>query len=60
MVNETYVRLLCPNCEKHWERNPRELPAHDTEFTCPECHTTRKTAEFMRTDHDLDTLKRFQ
>lgn len=60
MVNETYVRLLCPQCEKHWERNPRELPPHDTDFTCPQCQTTRKTAEFMRTDHDLDTLKQLQ
>lgn len=58
MPTETYVRLLCPECTKDWERSPDELPAHDENFSCPNCHATRRTAEFMRTDHDLENLKR--
>ncbi|ELY67332.1 hypothetical protein C489_11233 [Natrinema versiforme JCM 10478] len=26
-------------------------------FHCPNCHASRRTAEFMRTDRDLQTLK---
>ncbi|MFB6146947.1 MAG: hypothetical protein ABEJ08_04600 [Halobacteriaceae archaeon] len=57
MPTETYVRLLCPECKKGWEASPDELPAHDSNFSCPDCHATRLTAEFMRTDRDLETLK---
>ncbi|USZ69691.1 hypothetical protein NGM10_00415 [Halorussus salilacus] len=58
-MNETYVRLLCPECGKDWEEGPDALPAHDQQFHCPNCHATRRTAEFTRTEKDLDTLKQF-
>ena len=56
-MTETYVRLLCPECTKDWESAPGELPAHDRTFHCPNCHNSRPLAEFMRTEHDLQTLK---
>lgn len=59
-MNETFVRLLCPECQKTWERKPSELPAHTEQFGCDNCATERRTAEFTRTDHDLDVLKQFQ
>lgn len=59
-MNETYVRLVCPECGKDWEEGPDDLPAHDAMFHCPNCHATRRTAEFTRTEKDLDTLKQFQ
>lgn len=59
-MNEAYVRLLCPECSKHWEQRPRTLPRHDRNFSCPSCHATRRIAEFMRTEHDLETLKRLE
>ncbi|NHN40901.1 hypothetical protein G9C85_04530 [Halorubellus sp. JP-L1] len=54
---ETYVRLLCPECAKDWETAPDDLPGAGDTFHCPNCHASRPTAEFMRTDHDLSTLK---
>lgn len=59
-MNEAYVRLLCPECNKSWERGPGDLPRHDRNFSCPRCHATRRTAEFMRTERDLETLKRLE
>ncbi len=56
-MREAYVRLVCPECSKSWEDNPSELPAADESFDCPECSETRRTAEFMRTDRDLENLK---
>ncbi|MFC7154690.1 hypothetical protein ACFQPA_04370 [Halomarina halobia] len=57
MPTETYVRLLCPECGKQWEAAPRDLPAHKDSFHCPNCHATRRMAEFTRTERDLETLK---
>lgn len=57
MDGEAEVRLLCPECTKHWQERPQDLPAHDANLSCPGCHATRRTAEFMRTEHDLRTLK---
>lgn len=57
---ETYVRLLCPECNKVWEANPADLPLSDRLFDCPNCHATYRTSEFMRTEHDLQTLKQLQ
>lgn len=57
MTTETYVRLLCPECDKQWQSTPKSLPAPGGEFHCPGCHAGRRTAEFARTEHDLDTLK---
>jgi predicted RNA-binding Zn-ribbon protein involved in translation (DUF1610 family) len=56
-MRETYVRLLCPECNKDWEKSPDDLPAPGDLFHCPNCHASRRTAEFARTDHDLQTLK---
>jgi len=58
-MEETYVRLLCPSCNKDWESAPDGLPAADAAHECPDCETTRPTAEFTRTEHDLRTLKQF-
>lgn len=59
-MNETYVRLVCPECGKDWEETPDDLPSHDATFNCPNCHASRRTAEFARTEKDLETLKQFQ
>ncbi|KAB1188309.1 MULTISPECIES: DUF7836 family putative zinc-binding protein [Haloferax] len=56
---EAFVRLLCPECGKDWETNPTSLPAHRDNFSCQSCGATRRTAEFMRTERDLQTLKQF-
>lgn len=56
-MEEAYVRLLCPECIKEWESTPTALPAHDRPFRCPDCAERRRLAEFMRTEHDLRTLK---
>ncbi|PSQ16988.1 hypothetical protein BRD00_09420 [Halobacteriales archaeon QS_8_69_26] len=58
-MEETYVRILCPECNKDWESGPDDLPPSDNNFTCPDCGLTRRTSEFMRTEHDLRTLKQF-
>ena len=57
---EAFVRLLCPECSKDWEEGPTDLPGHREDFSCPSCHSTRRLAEYMRTERDLDTLKQFQ
>lgn len=59
-MNEAYVRLLCPECRKHWETKPKSLPKPEKNFSCPNCHASHRLAEFMRTEHDLETLKRLQ
>jgi len=51
------VRLLCPECKKAWESSPGKLPESHRTFHCPNCHASRPLAEFMRTEHDLKTLK---
>jgi predicted RNA-binding Zn-ribbon protein involved in translation (DUF1610 family) len=56
-MEETYVRLLCPECTKDWETEPSALQDPDKPFECPDCGAGRTTAEFMRTEHDLRTLK---
>lgn len=58
-MEETYVRLLCPSCKKDWQSAPGGLPAADDTHECPDCGTSRTTAEFTRTEHDLRTLKQF-
>lgn len=57
MPHEAYVQLSCPECRKAWQTNPTELPAPEANFSCPKCHASRRTAEFMRTDRDLENLK---
>ncbi len=58
-MEEAFVQLLCPECTKSWESSPNNLPTPPEMFHCPTCHATRRTAEFMRTDRDLETLKQF-
>jgi len=59
-MNETYVRLLCPECGKDWEASPDDLPDPTDTFHCPNCHASRPTSEFTRTERDLETLKQFK
>ena len=56
-MDRTTVNLLCPECTKDWQVSPDELPMAAEMFHCPGCHASRRTAEFMRTDRDLQTLK---
>lgn len=60
MAREAYIQLVCPECEKKWEENASDLPKPQKNYSCPDCHATRKTSEFMRTDRDLENLKRLQ
>ncbi len=59
-MEEAYVRLLCPECSKGWQTTPRDLPEASGNYTCENCHATRRVSEFMRTEHDLQTLKELQ
>jgi len=59
-MEEAYVRLLCPECTKEWQSTPRDLPDPETTFRCPECDEQRRLSEFMRTEHDLETLRDLQ
>jgi hypothetical protein len=56
-MDQTTVQLLCPECAKDWQVSPGALPASAEMFHCPNCHASRRTAEFTRTDRDLQTLK---
>jgi hypothetical protein len=58
-MEEAFVRLSCPDCEKNWENNPTDLHPPREEFTCPDCGGTRRLAEFMRMERDLETLEQF-
>ena len=57
-MTETYVRLLCPECNKEWQSSPVDLPDSTRTFHCPNCNESRPTSEFMRTEDDLKTLKK--
>ncbi|WP_336326565.1 DUF7836 family putative zinc-binding protein [Halovenus sp. HT40] len=56
-MEETQVRVLCPECGKNWQTEPTELPETSANFHCPNCHASRRLSEFMRTEHDLRTVK---
>jgi len=56
-MEEAHVRLLCPECGKDWQSKPTELPDSGRTYHCPNCHASRPLSEFMRTEHDLNTLK---
>ena len=56
-MDEATVQLLCPDCDKSWHAVPGGLPGTTEPFDCPGCQASRRTAEFMRTDRDLRTLK---
>jgi len=36
-----------------------DLPRPDNSFTCPDCGEEGHTAEFVRTNRDLDVLESF-
>lgn len=57
---EAFVRLVCPECGKEWESNPTKLPETKQNFSCPNCHTTRRLTEFMRTERDLEIVRQFE
>jgi hypothetical protein len=59
-MEEAYVRLLCPACRKEWESAPGDLPAPEDDLSCPDCDADHRVSEFMRTEHDLQTLKRLR
>lgn len=58
-MQEAWIDLACPNCDKQWEANPTELPAPDADFECPDCGTSRSTAEFAQTQRGLEILESF-
>lgn len=57
---EAFVRLICPECSKDWQTSPMELPAVRENFSCPDCHATRRLTEFARTERDLETVRQFE
>ncbi|EJN61033.1 hypothetical protein SAMN04487950_4029 [Halogranum rubrum] len=57
---EAFVRLLCPECTKEWESTPTNLPETRQNFSCPNCHATRRLTEFMRTERDLEIVRQFE
>ncbi|ATW87638.1 hypothetical protein halTADL_0842 [Halohasta litchfieldiae] len=59
-MTEAFVRLRCSECGKDWQKTPTGLPDVRSNFSCPNCHGTRRFAEFLRTERDLETVKQFQ
>nr|ABQ75832.1 hypothetical protein [uncultured haloarchaeon] len=57
---EAFVRLLCPQCGKNWQADPTDLPDHRETFSCQDCGTDRRLAEFMRTERDLEVVQQFE
>ncbi len=57
---EAWIQLQCPSCDEEWERSPSDLPGPDADFTCNHCGETRRVAEFMMTQRDLEILEEFQ
>lgn len=57
---EAFVQMLCPECAKAWESTPSDLPDLAATFQCPDCQVTRRLSEFMRTERDLETVKRLK
>jgi len=58
-MQEAWLQLHCPDCDKNWEAAPTDLPSPDTSFTCEDCHTERPLSEFMKTTRDLELLQQF-
>lgn len=54
---ETFVELVCPDCEKYWEASPSELPGADEPFDCPDCGERRPLSEFARSSRDLEIVR---
>lgn len=54
---EAFVELVCPECEKHWEESPSNLPDPDASFDCPDCEGRHPLSEYARTNTDLEVLR---
>ncbi len=59
-MDHATIQLLCPECGKNWQTAPETLSEPREMFHCPNCHASRRTSEFLRTDRDLQTLKQLQ
>jgi len=57
---EAFVRLVCPECNKDWQETPTGLPEVRRNFSCPDCHATRRLTEFFRTERDMEAVQQFQ
>lgn len=58
-MTETWIQLHCPSCGETWEEGPNDLPAPGGDFTCNHCGAERATAEFMRTERNLEMWQSF-
>lgn len=58
-MQEAWIQLQCPGCDKRWEANPAELPAPDGSYTCEDCDATRRVSEFPKTARDFEILESF-
>jgi predicted RNA-binding Zn-ribbon protein involved in translation (DUF1610 family) len=56
-MQEAYVQLTCPSCDKHWEEDANHMPDPKESFTCPDCASEHPAAEFARTERDLEVLR---
>jgi predicted RNA-binding Zn-ribbon protein involved in translation (DUF1610 family) len=56
-MQEAYVQLTCPSCDKHWEADANDMPDPKEPFVCPDCGSEHPTAEFARTERDLEVLR---
>ena len=52
-----FVELVCPACEKYWEKAPSEMPEPNESFDCPDCGERRPLSEFTRSERDLEVLR---
>jgi predicted nucleic acid-binding Zn ribbon protein len=59
-MQEAWLQLQCPACDKHWEATAADLPSPDTAFDCDDCETVRPLSEFMKTARDLELLRDLQ
>lgn len=58
-MQEAWLQLRCPDCDKHWEATATDLPSPDTGFSCDGCNAERPLSEFMKTARDLELLREF-
>lgn len=56
-MQEAFVELTCPNCEKLWEEDANDMPDPKESFVCSNCGAERRTSEFARTERDLEVLR---
>ena len=57
---QAYVQLVCPNCDKDWEKAPTDLPKPDATFSCPDCAESYTLVEFARTKRDVETMRQLE